>query len=168
MRVRDILVPVDFSSASLGSVDKALQFVEPNGQVCLLHVVDTKIVNEAAAAGLGTRDELGSRFREQALQRMERLMERDTVLEARARGVQVQTMVAIGVPFAEIIRLAEDMDFALIMLALRSEVRAENLLFGSTTEKIMRASTVPLLCLPNREVEGLSPDTQMEQPATRS
>ena len=45
MHVRDILVPVDFSPAARRTVERALELVDPGGEVCLLHVVDENTIH---------------------------------------------------------------------------------------------------------------------------
>ncbi len=147
MRSRDILVPLDFSENSLLAIDAAAELAGPEGQIYLLHVVDTRFIEQAEAAGLGGADEVTARLRSQAEDQMQR------VLAAR-RGLHahIESMVASGRPFAEILRLVRDLDFDMIVLSCHGQMAGvvETLLFGSTAEKVLRASPVPVLCVPCR------------------
>ena len=57
LKATDILVPVDFSATSMNAVRVALGIAEPDGDVTLLHVIDTEFVEDAVAAGMGPSDE---------------------------------------------------------------------------------------------------------------
>ncbi len=59
-------------------------------------------------------------------------------------------MAAVGKPFAEILRIAADLDFGLIVMGIRGQHQGgiEEILFGSTAEKVLRAARIPVLCVP--------------------
>jgi nucleotide-binding universal stress UspA family protein len=57
-------------------------------------------------------------------------------------------MIVIGKPFAEILRVASDLDFAMIVLGTHGRGDIEELLFGSTAEKVLRAARIPVVCVP--------------------
>jgi nucleotide-binding universal stress UspA family protein len=58
-------------------------------------------------------------------------------------------MVVIGVPFVEILKIARDLDLPMIVMGMRGHsTPPEEVLFGSTAEKVLRGSRVPVLCVP--------------------
>jgi nucleotide-binding universal stress UspA family protein len=49
----------------------------------------------------------------------------------------------------EILKIARDLDLPLIVMGIRGQsMPAEELLFGSTAEKVLRGTRVPVLCVP--------------------
>lgn len=144
LQAPDMLVPVDFSECSVNAVRVAVGIASPDGDLTLLHVIDQDFLNDAVAAGLGTSDEITARMRERA--------EADfaSMLEGIETGeVSVERMVVIGIPFVEILKIARDLDLPMIVMGTRGRsVPPEEVLFGSTAEKVLRGSRVPVLCVP--------------------
>ena len=141
----DILVPVDFSPTSINAVRAAAGIAAPDGDLTLLHVIDERFINDAVAAGLGTSDEITGRLRERAE------IDFTTLLDDQARGeVTIERMIVVGTPFVEILKIARDLDLPMIVMGVRgkSSTSPEELLFGSTAEKVLRGTRVPVLCIP--------------------
>jgi nucleotide-binding universal stress UspA family protein len=144
LKATDILVPVDFSPTSLNAVRAAVGIVEPDGDLTLLHVIDEDFINDAVAASLGTSEEITQRLRERAE------MDFQVMLEGVETGeVNIERMIVIGAPFVEILKIARDLDLPMIVIGVRGRsTPPEELLFGSTAEKVLRGSRVPVLCIP--------------------
>lgn len=144
LKAPDSLVPVDFSECSINAVRVAIALAEPDGDLTLLHVIDEHFVSDAVAAGLGTSDEIMGRMRTRAEENF------TTALEGlETGGVDIERMVVIGAPFVEILKIARDLDLPMIVMGMRGRsASAEELLFGSTAEKVLRGSRVPVLCVP--------------------
>jgi nucleotide-binding universal stress UspA family protein len=144
LKAPDILVPVDFSPCSTNAVRAAVGIAAPDGDVTLLHVIDQNFIDDAVAASLGTADEITARMRERA--------EADftSLLEGLDTGtVDMERMIVVGVPFVEIIKIARDLDLPMIVMGMRGRTTpAEEILFGSTAEKVLRGARIPILCVP--------------------
>lgn len=144
LKAPDILVPVDFSECSFNAVRAAVGVAAPDGDVTLLHVINEHFIDDAVAAGLGTSEEITARMRERA--------EADftTMIEGLEAGeVKVERMIVIGIPFVEILKITRDLDLPMIVMGMRGRsVLPEEVLFGSTAEKVLRGSRVPVLCVP--------------------
>ena len=144
LKAPDILVPVDFSECSVNAVRAATRVAEPDGDITLLHVIDKHFIADAVAAGLGASEEITTRMRERA--------EADfaTMLEGMEAGeVNLESMVVIGIPFVEILKITRDLDLPMIVMGMRGRsVPTEEILFGSTAEKVLRGARVPVLCIP--------------------
>lgn len=139
-----MLVPVDFSECSVNALRVAIGIAAPDGDLTLLHVIDEDFINDAMAAGLGTSDEITARLRERADSDFASLLEGLETGE-----VSVERMVVIGIPFVEILKIARDLDLPMIVMGTRGRsVPPEEVLFGSTAEKVLRGSRVPVLCVP--------------------
>ena len=140
----EILVPVDFSPCSVNALRVAVAMATPDGDITLLHVVDEHFVNDAVAASLGTVDDIRNRLREQAEVNFSTMMEGLEV-----SSVDIERMIVVGVPFTEILKIARDLDLPMIVMGVRGRsTPPEELLFGSTAEKVLRGSRVPVLCVP--------------------
>jgi len=144
LQATDLLVPVDFSDRSLNAVRAAAGIAAPGGDLTLLHVIDENFVNDAVAASLGSSDEIQGRLRERAE------IDFTTMLDGLDFGeVSVARMIVIGTPFVEILKIARDLDLPMIVMGVRGRsTPPEELLFGSTAEKVLRGARVPVLCVP--------------------
>jgi glycine betaine transporter len=144
LKAPDILVPVDFSPASANAVRAAVGIAAPDGDVTLLHVIDQNFIDDAVAASLGGADEITSRLRERA--------ETDftSLLEGLETGtVDIERMIVVGIPFVEILKIARDLDLPMIVMGVRGRsTPPEEILFGSTAEKVLRGTRVPVMCVP--------------------
>jgi len=146
LKATDILVPVDFSPTSINAVRVAVGIASPGGDLTLLHVIDHDFVEDAVAAGMGSSEEITSRLREQAESNFASTLEGLDTNDA-----NVERMVVVGIPFVEILKIARDLDLPMIVMGTRgrsSTQEAEDLLFGSTAEKVLRGTRVPVLCVP--------------------
>ena len=144
LRAPDMLVPVDFSECSVNAVRVAVGIAAPDGDLTLLHVIDEDFINQGVAAGLGTSEEITARMRERADADFAGLLDGLETGE-----VSVERMVVIGVPFVEILKIARDLDLPMIVMGTRGRsVPPEEVLFGSTAEKVLRGARIPVLCVP--------------------
>ena len=135
---------IDFSPCSVNALRVAVGMAAPEGDLTLLHVVDEEFIQAAVAAGMGTTDDLRTRLKEQAEGSFE------NVLEGIDTGqIDIEKMIVVGLPFVEILKIARDLDLPMIVMGIRGQsTPAEELLFGSTAEKVLRGTRVPVLCVP--------------------
>jgi nucleotide-binding universal stress UspA family protein len=122
----------------------AIGMAAPEGDVTLLHVINQEFIDDAVAASLGTSEEIRNRLREQAEASFSSMLE-----GIDAGQVNIEKMIVIGLPFVEILKIARDLDLPMIIMGVRGRsTPPEELLFGSTAEKVLRGSRVPVLCVP--------------------
>lgn len=144
LKATDILVPVDFSPTSLNAIRVAVGIASPDGDLTLLHVIDNNFIDDAVAAALGKSEDITTRLREQAEANFSNALE-----GIETDGVNVARMIVVGAPFVEILKIARDLDLPMIVMGVRGRTTGpEELLFGSTAEKVLRGSRVPVLCVP--------------------
>jgi nucleotide-binding universal stress UspA family protein len=116
----------------------------PDGDITLLHVIDESFVHDAVSASLGTADEIRTRLRDLAEANFSQ-----TLKDLESGSVDIERMIVIGIPFAEILKIARDLDLPMIVMGVRGRsTPPEEVLFGSTAEKVLRGSRVPVLCVP--------------------
>jgi nucleotide-binding universal stress UspA family protein len=140
----EILVPVDFSPCSVNAFRVAIAMAAPDGDLTLLHVIDQHFIDDAASAGLGTADDVRNRLRDQAEAKFTALLE-----GVETGTVDVEKMIVVGAPFIEILKIARDLDLPMIVMGVKGRsTPPEEILFGSTAEKVLRGSRVPVLCVP--------------------
>ena len=140
----EILVPMDFSACSVNALKVAIGMAAPEGDLTLLHVIDEEFIQGVVAAGMGTTEDTRNRLKEQAEANF------SSVLEGVETGqVSLEKMIVVGLPFVEILKIARDLDLPMIVMGIRGQsTPAEELLFGSTAEKVLRGTRVPVLCVP--------------------
>ena len=140
----EILVPVDFSPCSVNALRVAIGMASPEGDLTLLHVIDREFLDDAVVAGLGSSEDITNRMKEHAEASF------STMLEGIDAGkVNIEKMTVVGLPFVEILKIARDLDLPMIIMGVRGRsTPPEEILFGSTAEKVLRGSRVPVLCVP--------------------
>jgi nucleotide-binding universal stress UspA family protein len=63
--------------------------------------------------------------------------------------IEVDSIISEGLPFLEILQKADDFAVdAIVMSRIGRRGKVEDLLFGSTAEKVLRGSSKPVLVLP--------------------
>lgn len=137
-----LLCPVDFSDASRGALRYARVVAEHfRGRLVTLAVEDP-LLTEAIDLGTGvvwdpevTRREL-SRFVAKALH--------GDSLEA----IEIRYEVAVGKPANQILRVAAEQACDLIVMSTHGLTGMRKLFFGSTTERVLRETTIPVLATP--------------------
>jgi len=140
----EILVPMDFSPCSVNALKVAVGMAAPEGDLTLLHVIDEEFVKEVVATGLGSTEDVRKRLKDQAEANFV------TTLEGLDTGkIDIEKMIVVGLPFVEILKIARDLDLPMIVMGIRGRsTPPEELLFGSTAEKVLRGTRVPVLCVP--------------------
>jgi nucleotide-binding universal stress UspA family protein len=144
LKAADILVPVDFSPCSVNAVRAAAGIAAPGGDLTLLHVIDEDFINDGVAASLGTSEDITGRLRTRAESDFNNMLDGLDTGE-----VNVERMIVVGIPFVEILKIARDLDLPMIVMGVRGRSSPpEEVLFGSTAEKVLRGTRVPVLCVP--------------------
>jgi universal stress protein A len=137
-------VPIDFSPCSVNALRVAIGMAGPDGDLTLLHAIDEQFISDAVAAALGTAEEIRARLRDQAEANFTNILE-----GLETEQVNIERMIVIGAPFLEILKIARDLDLPMIVMGVKGRsTPPEEVLFGSTAEKVLRGSRVPVLVVP--------------------
>jgi nucleotide-binding universal stress UspA family protein len=151
LQIRNVLVPVDFSAPSLGSLEFALPLVKQFGaDLHLVHVFGT----DHPFSGL-----VGMPF---VLPEFEISRSVHEQLKDVARKYSIDLRPGIlhalkGRPFEEICRLGRDADIDLIVIATRGNTGVKHLALGSTAERVVRYSSCPVLVTHGGKPSGTVP-----------
>jgi nucleotide-binding universal stress UspA family protein len=144
MEINDILVPTDFSECSLRALDFATRLLSPGGEIYLLNVIDSEMLQRFEEHGLGGKDEATEKLRSRAEGNLDQV-----ITQREDAGAKLNKMIVVGVPFVEILRIAKDLDFGLIVMGVRGGGSPlQELLFGSTADKVLRGTNLPVLFVP--------------------
>jgi len=145
MEISDILVPIDFSACSLRALDLAISLVSPEGEIYLLNVIDNELLERFQEHGLGKKEQASEKMRSRADENL------DSIIADRqpTTTAKLSKMIVVGTPFVEILRIAKDLDFSLIVMGIRGEGSPlKELLFGGTADMVLRGTHIPVVCVP--------------------
>src|SRR4029453_5548474 len=95
---QELLVAVDFSPCSQRALDAALRW-RGDGELTLLHVLDSALAEHIEQLGLGSTDAVLRGMRARAEDELDRMV-------ADRGAERVETMVVVGEPFVGIVRIA--------------------------------------------------------------
>jgi nucleotide-binding universal stress UspA family protein len=137
----NILVPVHTDLSSERAVDAALEIANyHDAQLTLLAVVD-EYQNDLRKDGLTEEDE---RLAEKGRKRGERQIT-NLLSASEVDDLDVEYHVESGVAFREITDYVESNDIDLVVMEASSQDGILESLFGSTTDRIVRRTDVPVL-----------------------
>jgi nucleotide-binding universal stress UspA family protein len=147
--IRAILLTTDLSDTSRKAIAPAVALARKFGaKIIMVYVVELMppYVVEATAIDVGD------------LERRQQAMADDELARFAAKtvdsDVEVETVVALGVPYMEIVKLAEQRRIDLIAIATHGRGFLSHLVLGSTTERVLRHAPCPVLVIRDRDVDS--------------
>ena len=136
-----LLCPVDFSPASRTGLALACSIAqEADAALTLLHVLDLPPENDLITSGPFAYPECRAQRERDAHIALKCLIPPD--LKTSRPPV---TLVAIGNPYREILRIAAEQSVDLIVSGVHGRNPWDLLIFGSTTNQVIRRATCPVL-----------------------
>jgi len=132
-----ILYPTDFSR----NADKCLAFVQRlreagTREVVLLHVLDGRGFELLSALDSDTTAHtVEENMTKSSLEKLN-----ETAQELKNSGLAVKIRVEKGVPFSEILKVAEEEDVSAIIVGSHGKSNLTEVLLGSVSEKVIRKS----------------------------
>jgi nucleotide-binding universal stress UspA family protein len=141
---RCVLVPVDFSDASLPALRLA-RAVAPTARLVLMHAYEAPFEGKLVVAGVEERylQEYRNQARAEAEQRMQELCD--------AAGLAqegVLRIVARGSPMLRILEQEDEQDCDLIVVGRQGQSRMEDFLLGSVSRRVLAEAEADVLVLP--------------------
>lgn len=137
-----VLCPIDFSESSRGALRYARAIAAHFAARLTVLAVNDPLLGEAASlAGID------SHFPEDTLREIDRFVHQ-TFKQTHRDGVDLRRDVATGKPAAEILRVSRDRSCDIIVMSSHGLSGFRKLFFGSTTERVLRETTVPVLVTP--------------------
>ena len=137
--IGSILVPIDFSLHSKNALKYAVPLAEKFGaSLHLVYVVEPTIYPADLGFGQVVLPGVEEELREKGGEELQSLMEKEI-------GGRVKSSCAVrtGNPHQEILREAEELGVALIVVATHGHSGVEHMLFGSTADRIVRNPKCP-------------------------
>jgi universal stress protein A len=154
--INRILIPIDFSAYSKEALQYAVPFARKfKAELILLHVVEPAIYPADFNFGQVGIPSIEDELRGKAVEELSKLVEKETKRRARS-----SIMVRVGKPFIEIINAAKEENIDLIIMATHGHSGIEQILFGSTAERVVRKSHCPVLTVRTREMYEKTIETE--------
>jgi universal stress protein A len=149
IQIRKILVPTDFSDSARHAVAYAVSLAEEfHAEITLLHVVEEMAVGYASDLFPVPMNEVFIEISAYARKELASLAQG-------IEGVTVHQSLLQGKPSSEIVRVARDESFDMIVLGTHGRGVLDHALFGSTTERVVRNAPCPVLtCRPPAHTKG--------------
>ncbi|MEO1019449.1 MAG: universal stress protein [Pseudomonadota bacterium] len=135
--MKRILMATDLSARSDRALERALNLVgdQAGGRaLTIVHVID---------------DDLPAALTDAQKTAAKELIERQTATIAQAKGADVEVEVISGRPYREILELSEKIEAEMIILGLHREDALKDMFRGTTAERIIRATNIPVLLVKN-------------------
>lgn len=137
-----ILCPIDFSEASAGALRYATAIATHFDTRLIVLTVEDPLLTEAVDLGTGVVWSPDGARREMAEFAAKTFGPGATLLE------RLDYEVAVGKPAPEILRVARERSCSLIVISTHGLTGVRKLFFGSTTERVLRETTKPVLVTP--------------------
>jgi nucleotide-binding universal stress UspA family protein len=149
-----ILCAVDFSDASLAALEYAISLSEEaDADLLLLHSIEVppELLEHIPVSRDFNVDQLHAEARAASLNRLR------TMVPPSARTYcHVDTTVAEGAAYRQILKTATEQPADLIVMGVHGRGAVDVLLFGSNTARVIRAATCPVLIVPPLEGRGVA------------
>lgn len=143
-----VLVAVDFSPSSARALRTAKSIMgrKPD-QILVMHVIDRNFVEKCINSQIGTRKGIKETLFLQAKKSLKDFL--------RSEGMEdepIKKLIYEGIPFLEINKKAVETGVDMVIMGNRGNSGdMQTIFFGSTTERVLRFMSRPVLCVPIEE-----------------
>ena len=143
-----VLVAVDFSpySARALRMAKSIMGRKPD-RILVMHVIDSNFVEKCINSQIGTKKDIKKTLFLQAKKSLKDFI--------RAEGMEhepIKKLICEGIPFLEINKKAVETGVDMVIMGNRGNSGdMQTIFFGSTTERVLRFMSRPILCVPIEE-----------------
>ena len=140
--MKRILVPTDFSDHAMYALKAAAQIAkEHDAELLLLNLLDLPThMNDAVSSGVNIPEVM--LFLNKTNERLDDLLEEDFL-----DNVKVSAVAKIEKAFQGIVKYSEEHGVDLIVMGSHGQSGFQDMIIGSNTEKIVRASNIPVLVI---------------------
>ncbi len=144
-----ILCPIDYSNCSMNALTYAAELAIKDAAVLyLMHVVDNHVFDYGGLK-FGAEPNLDI---ETVTEFKKRLM--NSIPEEVRNHIKVETLIKVGIPFEEILRVALNREVDLIVMGTHGRTGIANTVIGSVAGKVIGISPCPVLCIRDRKNVG--------------
>lgn len=144
--MKRILVPVDFSKASIIALDVACEIAKKAGsEVIALHVVEEASSESFRVSGEIVSDNFEDRLYTFKLLEKAKKQLTKLVMETRYASIKLDGELRLGNPYHGMNTIITEQKVDLVVMGTRGHSRLEEMVIGSNTEKVVRHAKVPVL-----------------------
>lgn len=144
--ITHVLCPIDFSEASRAPLRLGAAIAEHlHARLTVLTVDDPLLAQVAAHASPSLKSESERELRRFA---------DDTLARGNGTRLTPEYAVTMGKPAAEILRFAREHGIGLVVMSSEGRSGTRKMFFGSTTERVLRETSVPVLVMPPSRGHG--------------
>lgn len=138
-----ILIPTDFSENSKKAISYGIEFSKIfNSELYLIFVIEPTFYPSDLGLSQVPLYPINTEINQKAEEKLMKLAE-----EFNTTNIKFNYIVKTGKPFIEIIQTAEELKVDLIIISTHGHSGFEQIIFGSTAEKVVRKSSVPVLTI---------------------
>ncbi len=139
IKVKKILCPVDYSVCSQEAFKHAAHIARmESAKLYLMHVIDVRSFGHESVLDFDVPkpgDDAIKRIREELTKKAG-----DEV-----KGIEIETVVVVGVPVKDILNVAKDKEVDLIVIGTHGRTGVPHLIIGSVAENVVRKAHCPVL-----------------------
>jgi nucleotide-binding universal stress UspA family protein len=138
-----ILFATDFSESSEHAFKYALSLARKfESRLAIIHVINEPVDLRGFYVPHISFDKLEEEIEQGALKMMEKFCNANA-----DATVKCESFVVPGIPYDEIIKKAQELGADLIVVGTHGRTGLDHVLFGSTAEKVVRKSPVPVMTI---------------------
>ena len=149
--MKKILVPTDFSKASINAVEVAYDIAKRSGAaITLLHVIEEAGTDSYSVAGQGKPSNMeATRFMVELIKKSKKQLEK-LVMDPRFSDIRIEGELRVGNAFHGMRTIITDHKVDLVVMGTRGQTKLEALVIGSNTERVVRQMRCPVLSVHNK------------------
>ncbi|MEX2015953.1 MAG: universal stress protein, partial [Candidatus Hydrogenedentales bacterium] len=160
LQFKTIVVPTDFSDQSQVALNYAIALARQFGSaIHCVHVIDQRFLEggggDAIYVSAGHIEETMRSIREHARKRLSQQTQK-----VEAYQLKAESHVREGRPVEQIQEIAKELKADLMVVATHGRSGLDHMLLGSTTEKLLRKASVPVLTVRPHSHGGLKTKTE--------
>ncbi|MGO9379756.1 MAG: universal stress protein [Dissulfurispiraceae bacterium] len=143
MIIKNILFPTDFSEEAAHALSYAVDLAKTYGaKLYILHVIHDIDISSSMHIPHRSVDMMYSELEPSAKKALDKLC---VSFQEDCKGIE--SSVLRGIPYEEILKFAPEKKIDLIVMATHGRKGLDRVLFGSTTERVVRNSSCPVLTI---------------------
>lgn len=142
--VKRILCPTDFSEPSYGALGVANELAQHfSAELLIVHVISPIPIVSTPTGPMSFNVSL---YQKELADSAKKSLQ-DVINKMVAKELKVVPVVAYGIAADEIVRIAEEQNIDLIVIATHGRTGFRHLISGSVTEKVVRIALHPVLTI---------------------
>ena len=142
-KIKNILVPTDFSDGFIHTLNYAVEIAKSlESSLHIIHVIEPIVFSSDNIMTKYGINELPNELEIYAKKDLEKI-----AMTLKEKDVTFTTKVLHGKAYEEILNYTDKNHIDMICISTHGQGNLENLLFGSTTEKVLRKANCPVLAV---------------------